>query len=88
MSTLYPTKTRLALLQAVADGDVYKEIAFLPYDSYHRAKAGISVRRRVSARCEELHRAGWIELNSENTQRWSRPWRLTDAGRAVLDSAS
>lgn len=87
-TTLKATKTRLALLQAVADGQVYGETC-PPYDSYQRIDVGAHTRhRRVTARCEELRRAGWVEPDDANALRWSWLYRLTEAGRAVLKGAS
>lgn len=88
MSGLRPTKARLALLQAVADGLVY-ESRWTPYDSEIYTVGDDGSRwRKVTTRCAEAHRAGWIELEPEDSAaRWIRLWLLTDAGRAVLDGA-
>lgn len=90
--SLHPTPTRLHLLRAVAVGRVYHEA---PEDDgvpggdflYHGKP------QKVTARCAELRRAGWIEpppmLNLGTHYRAeSGPWRITDAGRLVLDAAS
>lgn len=90
MSDLFPTKTRLALLQAVADEAVYQSRRF-PYESDEcvlGSIAGTHRWMRVTSRCKEAHQAGWIELEPEDMAgRWSRRWLLTDAGRAVLERA-
>jgi hypothetical protein len=78
MSDLHPTKTRLALLRAVAAGKAHVETS-PPYDSY---AAGMG---KVTARCEQMYRAGWIEQGEPGT--FVRNYRLTDAGRAVLAAA-
>lgn len=81
MSTpLYPTKTRLALLEAIGEGEVWQSAFHFPYDSWWQ-------RAKVTARCDELLRAGWVTLlplDPGVRQRW---FALTDAGRAVLDAA-
>ena len=76
--SLYPTKTRLALLQAVADGQVTAEKS-PPYDSY-MDRGG-----KVTARCEQLYRAGWIVLGQYRT--FTRLWELTAQGRQILAEA-
>jgi len=80
----YLTKTRLALLQAVADGAV-TESRFTPYHSQMRPRDGRSW-TTVTSRCEEARRAGWIEVG-EDAGRWSRSWQLTEAGRQILEAA-
>lgn len=75
--SLYPTKTRLRLLAAVADRQVFRDVMG---DDY------ISGDRKVSARIAEVEQAGWVQLGERD--RWGiRYWRLTDAGRAVLAEA-
>jgi DNA-binding transcriptional regulator PaaX len=73
--SLYPTKTRLALLQAVADNDVWK---IADGDTIDLIEGGHS-ERRVTAAIAEMERAGWVALHDVGR------WELTDAGRAVLD---
>ncbi len=70
VSDLYPTKTRVALLEHVETGRVFRDVIG---DDY------ISADRKVNARIVEVERAGWVQLDKTDT------WRLTDAGRAVLD---
>lgn len=82
MAELYPTKARLALLQAIDDGAVRHHIPFRYghfYDEWGH--------RKVTARVNELYHAGWVRLaDREPDVRWSRRWELTDAGRAVLEA--
>lgn len=75
MSELYPTPTRLALLRDAADGYVHR------FGSVDTDRSG----RVVIARIAELERAGWVKLDPPVADRW-RFWRLTPAGRAVLDA--
>lgn len=84
---LRPTKTRLALLQAVADGRVYAGHGAA--GSWWDAPPGSHTPRYVDARCLEAHRAGWIALDPVAWGGGSsrRYWHLTDFGRAVLDGA-
>lgn len=73
MSDLYPTKMRLALLAEVAD----HRIVGRAYDAY-----SVITGRKVAASMREMETAGWVVLAG------GERWRLTDAGRAVLDGAS
>ncbi len=70
MGELYPTRTRLALLEQVEAGRVFRDVIG---DDY------ISADRKVNARIAEARHADWVELDKHET------WRLTDAGRAVPD---
>lgn len=74
--SLHPTKTRLALLQAVADHDVWK---IADGESVQLGAGFDSV--RVTAAIAEQERAGWVTLHDVGR------WELTAAGRAVLDGA-
>lgn len=90
MTSLHPTPTRLALLQAVDDGEVWEHYPMLPDPSYSTWKPSDSrLSSRVTARIEELRRAGWVSLlrRSEGAH-WKAPrqWDLTDAGRSVLQA--
>lgn len=76
MSELHPTPTRLALLRDVAHWHVYRRRG-VDYDS--------ATDRTVTARMAELERAGWVELGGER-ELDRLLWRLTPAGRAVLDT--
>lgn len=85
MTTLYPTKTRLALLRAVAAGNVIdlpddKHDAISTFDTTG-AEEGEPA-RRVSARVDELARAGWVCYGRDGVT-----LGLTDAGREVLAKA-
>ncbi len=82
MHDLYPTKTRLALLRHVAAGIVYKHT----HDGSSTTNAGFT---RVTARIAEAEQAGWVELEeADHLDTYPlRVWRLTDAGRAILDQA-
>lgn len=78
MPDLYPTKTRLALLQAVA-ADLVIEGLTEETHGHTWLTDEIDPPRKVSARVTELHRAGWVELDYAQAF-----WRLTDEGRRVL----
>lgn len=96
MTALYPTKTRLALLQAVADGQITEH-----YPLNLSVRRGLQppysvlaeldrTTRRVTAVIAELARAGWVRLD-DNPERRTRygpvRWLLTEAGQAVLDAS-
>lgn len=67
--SLYPTKTRLALLRAVAERNVIR-------DGQHDLDRSAEY-RIVDARMGEMNRAGWVQLVDGS-------WSLTDTGRTVL----
>jgi hypothetical protein len=69
---LHPTKTRLALLRQVADGEVYQDVLGITYHS-----GGV----QVTARIREMEQAGWVELDG-------RYWGPTSLGQRVLDIAT
>ena len=71
MTGLYPTPTRLALLDAVAAGVVYRGNS-RDWDETD----GTDQPRLVDVRMAELEREGWVSLNG-------RRWLLTDDGRRV-----
>lgn len=82
--SLYPTKTRLGLLRDIAEDRVFTDvtaeharIVFAP-----NAPDEWQTQQTVTSRVEELEREGWIEEHGCSS------WRLTDAGREVLDGAS
>jgi hypothetical protein len=77
MSDLYPTPTRLALLREVAAERITRSLG----SSYDRH--GFS----VTARMIEMRQAGWVVLVDLSGD-FQYVWKLTDAGRAVLDGAS
>jgi hypothetical protein len=76
MPDLFATKTRLALLRAVADGEVV-------VDFYGQAAYADDF-RSVTARWQEFTRAGWATRPDGDEPRWM-PGQLTELGRAVLD---
>lgn len=79
MGDLFPTKTRLALLDDVANGQVLTDIT--EDDDvillFPNAPTEWQSRVRVTARIRELERAGWIHEDTHS-------WRLTAAGHTVL----
>lgn len=84
----FPTKTRLALLQAVADGVVVRRFPLGPgpaYDELYRPREEL---KTVTARCRELAAAGWIQPGEPTDTSYGspRPWVLTDVGREVLEA--
>lgn len=81
--SLYPTKTRLALLERVAQGDVLEGITDNTEGETWLTDMDGSVPQKVTARIAELERAGWVRLPDDPPV----VWRLTDAGRAVLAAA-
>lgn len=89
MSELHPTKTRLALLQAVADGAVAQHrpalVNYQPYAEWDRGP-GVDPRyRRVTGRVDELCHHGWIELGPKpKYYKEPRPYVITAVGESVL----
>lgn len=83
MSDLYPTKTRLLLLRDVANGDCTRRRDYRGEEYDHNSATD----RTVTVRLAELERAGWVVLGKpcEPVSRYPC-WRLTPAGRAVLDA--
>lgn len=87
--SLYPTKTRLALLQAVADGAISRHqllrggSAWDVWDDITRVPRRI----RVTARCNEASSEGWIRLGPTDSLAWNAPrlWELTASGGSVLN---
>jgi hypothetical protein len=77
MTDPYPTPTRLQLLRDVQAGLVFQDRLRISY---------ISGGPRVDNRITELARAGWVELVDVGADGFDY-WRLTDAGRAVLEAA-
>lgn len=81
MGDLYPTKTRLRLLAQVGNRQVisgYGDDVLL----YPDAPDTWEYSRTVTARIEEMERAGWVA--EEHQDHPGCPWVLTDAGKAVL----
>lgn len=80
--SLYPTKTRLALLQAVADGEVWQN---LNGESIETASHVVGVSDpicRVTAAIAEQQKAGWVHL--VELKYGAKQWQITDAGREQL----
>jgi hypothetical protein len=70
---LTPTPTRLALLADVAAGNVVGSL-------YGHIRCTVDgLRRTVTLRIWDMHRAGWVRSNADHT------WHLTDTGRTILD---
>jgi hypothetical protein len=81
---LYPTPYRLGLLRDVADGRVRDDPDCVPM-----LDLGDGESVRVANAVWEMRRAGWVELppgTDEPAERWT--WRLTDAGRTVLEAGA
>lgn len=80
--SLYPTKTRLALLRAVAEGEVWQNSNGESVETL-AATLGVSDPvRRVTAGIAEQERAGWVHL--AELKYGSKQWQLTATGREVL----
>ncbi|MEU4367522.1 hypothetical protein [Micromonospora chersina] len=72
--SLHPTKTRIALLDQVRTGHVFRDSIG---DSY------ISGDRKVTHAIYEMQDAGWVSLDASGPLDY---WHLTDAGRELLDA--
>lgn len=88
---LFPTKTRLALLQAVADGAVEHCMHWLgtkPSESRWDRIDATPRWKVVTAAAKELGHAGWIRLGRPDGKGIYSTvrWELTDTGRAVLEA--
>lgn len=85
--TLHPTKTRLALLNAIAAGEVtgypYYESDHVDYYWDDRPGHQFYVTKRV----EELIRAGWVTPPPGGERRPDFRVELTAVGRKVLEEA-
>jgi hypothetical protein len=81
---LYPTPARLALLRDVDDGKVADDA-----DATPMLDLGADGFARVADAIWTMKRAGWVEL-PPGTDEPDEPgtWRLTDAGRAVLEAGA
>lgn len=82
---LYPTKTRLALLQRVADGSVY-EPSWEPGTFWSENGAPTT----VSASIRDMHQAGWVTYvdPTRDIDLRLRQVTITDRGREVLAEGS
>lgn len=85
--SLHPTKTRIALLDAVRRGAVQYGIGPDGLPGRRRQPAAWDISdphrgpRRVTAAITEMERAGWVERPDRTAV-----WQLTAAGREVLDA--
>jgi hypothetical protein len=77
--SLYPTPSRLKLLRAIADGQVWRDNWF-PYGDFE-----VGAGRRVNSRIAEMQRAGWVYLGSEPGM-GATHWHLTEAGQQILQA--
>ncbi len=84
MTDLYPTKARVALLAAIAAGDVYADIGAGTGYSGHDYIIEDGRHYRVTARVNQLLRAGWVQWR--NDESGNGRYLLTPAGQAVLDA--
>lgn len=91
--SLYPTKTRLALLQAVADGAVAEHYPLLPAGPYSLLDRGPGEGprwRKVTAAVDEQRRADWIRIGEQEypggQYKSPRRWEITALGREVLEA--
>ncbi|TCB97551.1 hypothetical protein E0H26_11570 [Micromonospora zingiberis] len=83
---LHPTKTRIALLDEVRASHIRREYRTESPDRDFDIQAEV----RVNARIAAAEQAGWVELEEKTYSTGTqgllvRYWRLTDAGRKVLD---
>jgi hypothetical protein len=96
MPELRPTRTRLALLRAVADGAVTAhnnspargwKTTWSQVDLVGAGwpMAGAARWRTVTAAVRELEDAGWVRAGPRLGSYYApRPWEITDMGKAVL----
>lgn len=80
MADLFPTKTRLDLLEAVRDGLVLTH----PMDEEIYPLQDPDPPHCVTERMRQMYRAKWVEPQEESG---SLAWELTDAGRETLEEA-
>lgn len=73
LTNLYPTKTRVKLLQLIADKLVQRD-AYAHQIRYAHVESDLN----LTARTAEVIRAGWVA--DEN-----KTLRLTEAGRSILE---
>ena len=79
MIDLYPTRTRLDLLRAVAHGRVYLSTS----GHVMRRGEGPMINRRCDAAIREQEKAGWVRLGAD-----AGTYEPTDQGRALLDGGA
>lgn len=70
-ATLYPTKSRVALLIDVGAGLVYR-------NGLHDYRTALPRPQRVTARIAELRQAGWVERGPDGV------YALTAAGEDIV----
>jgi len=79
---MYPTPSRLSLLDEIARGEVlvseYGEACYSLDDGLLTGPWG----HRVTAKWQEMERAGWVR-RTKSKERWAAG-ELTTAGKAVL----
>jgi len=81
--SLYPTKTRLALLRQVANSQVATGDDGHEVFAWPDAPTSWQDRVKVTARMDELVRAGWVTTDeADGPGVW---WLLTDDGRKILE---
>ena len=102
MPDLKPTPARLALLKAVAAGEVtahrspnslardwvtWSQIAWAALPDAWKQGTGRYI--KVTGRMKQMESAGWVELGPRNGPSFFAPryWLLTDAGKAVSDAS-
>lgn len=77
---LHPTPTRIALLRDVQAGRVRDDTDFAPH--LHYDEDGAEKTTRVADAIWAMERAGWVHQVTLD-----HVWRLTPAGRTVLEEA-
>lgn len=84
---LYPTPARLAFLADVAAGRVRDDADSAPM--LHYDDEGTPGCTRVAEAIWLMRQAGWVELPPGTDEPAELDtWRLTDAGRAVLEAGA
>lgn len=81
MADLHPTKTRLALLAAIQAGEV------TGYPHYETGYVDYFWGITVTARVNEMIRAGWVTPPPGGERRPDFKPELTEAGRKVLEAS-
>lgn len=79
--SLFPTKTRLALLRAVANGQVHTDWTVDEFRAvlFPDAPTSWQDASTVTARVLEVEREGWIEERGSTGE-----WRLSEEGLRIL----
>ncbi len=81
---LQPTKARVALLAAIAAGDVYADVGVGGGYSGHDYIIEDGRHYRVTNRVNQVLRAGWVQWR--NDESGNGRYLLTPTGKAVLDA--